>query len=389
MTRQEKKILLVGNYSLDGSESMNRYVALLQRALSGRGYAVRVVTPPQIVGRLGRQGSGLGKWLGYVDKFLFFPWQLLARARTADIVHICDQGSASYTRLFRNRPTVLTCHDMFAIRAGLETIPEHSLKLPGKVFQAANRRGLELADSVICISDHTRDEVLEFTKCDPEAVRAAYLPLNYPYSPAPSEEIERTVRQAGLDPSERYFFHVGGNFPYKNRPGVVRIFSELRKLEDYRSARLIMAGARWSPELRQVVVSLELDSVVVEVETPSNEDLRALYSGALALIFPSLYEGFGWPLVEAQACGCPVATSNRPPMSDLVRESGVLFDPLDHAGAATRIAEGLADRAGLRRRGMANVARFSPETMLSEVQAAYTQAETRKRARTSGSGIRG
>ncbi len=379
MSRQKKKILLVGNYAADRSESMNRYAEMLERVLAERGYAVRLITPPRIFGKLIRDGAGPAKWLGYLDKYLAFPRRLMKDAAWADIVHISDQGNASYARLLRRHVTVITCHDMFAIRAGLGTIPDHSLKYTGRVLQESNRKGLETADAVVCVSDYTKEELLRFTTCDPARVRVAHNPLNYPYAPAARKEINSTLAHLGADPEEPYFLHVGGNFAYKNRAGVARIFSELRKIAPYRDAKLLMAGARWSPELRESIARLKLDDAMLEVETPSNEQLRALYSGALALIFPSFYEGFGWPLVEAQACGCPVATSSRRPMSDIVGDSGILFDPLDERGAALRIAGGLADRRGMSKRGLDNVARFSPAAMFAELEATYELAGARRR----------
>ncbi|HXG69778.1 MAG TPA: glycosyltransferase, partial [Gemmatimonadaceae bacterium] len=300
--------MLVGNYAADRSESMNRYAEMLERVLTDSGHAVRLVIPPRVFGKLTKDATSPAKWLGYLDKYLIFPRRLNKDAAWADIVHITDQGNGSYARLLRRHVTVITCHDMFAIRAGLGTVPDHSLKYTGRVLQASNRKGLEAADAVICVSDYTKEELLRFTACDPARVRVAYNPLNYPYTPATRGEIDATLVHVGADPHDQYFLHVGGNYPYKNRPGVVRIFSELRRTAPYRDAKLVMAGARWPTELRETVAMLGLTELVLEVETPTNEALRALYSGALALIFPSFYEGFGWPLVEAQACGCPVAT---------------------------------------------------------------------------------
>src|SRR5207302_6886255 len=104
---------------------------------------------------------------------------------------------------------------------------------------------------------------------------------------------------------------------------------------------------------------------VMEVASPTDDDLRALYSGATALLFPSLYEGFGWPIAEAQSCGCAVITSSRPPMTEVAGGAALLIDPMDEAGAAATIAESLPNLSRLREPGLANAKRFDPEVVFT------------------------
>src|SRR6185437_13088426 len=102
---------------------------------------------------------------------------------------------------------------------------------------------------------------------------------------------------------------------------------------------------------------------VVECVDLSDVELRALYTGALALLFPSLEEGFGWPILEAQACGCPVITSDRSPMMDIAGNAAIFIDPKNAAGAAAAIASRMGDLNALREAGLANVHAYSPEKM--------------------------
>ena len=103
---------------------------------------------------------------------------------------------------------------------------------------------------------------------------------------------------------------MGGNQWYKNRLGVLRIFSILTKLPVGGSLKLLMVGKPWTLEMRRFVLEHGLSDATLELTGVAEEDLRALYSMASVMIFPSFQEGFGWPIIEAQACGCPVATSN-------------------------------------------------------------------------------
>jgi len=115
---------------------------------------------------------------------------------------------------------------------------------------------------------------------------------------------------------------------------------------------------------------------IIALTGTSNEELETLYSNALALIFPSLEEGFGWPIAEAQACGCPVATTNRPPMTEVAGGTVIFFDPDDPVGAAQAIAAGLRQREQLSEEGLKNVARFDEEKIVEEYRSLYASILT-------------
>jgi glycosyltransferase involved in cell wall biosynthesis len=168
-----------------------------------------------------------------------------------------------------------------------------------------------------------------------------------------------------------FFLHVGGNQWYKNRPGVLRLFAGLIERPAFRAHRLVMAGKPWTDEMRALCAELELDGRVDERVEVSNEQLRALYTRAEALLFPSLSEGFGWPIAEAQACGCPVVTTNRPPMTEVGGEAAIYIDPADPTGAAGVIGSALTERERWRMAGLENAARFSTSAMVAGYVACY------------------
>lgn len=122
-----------------------------------------------------------------------------------------------------------------------------------------------------------------------------------------------------------------------------------------------MAGTALWPEMHDYITAHKLQSNVIEIVNPSNEDLRTLYSGAAALLFPSLYEGFGWPLIEAQSCGCPVITSNRPPMNEVAGDAALYIDPAEEMTAADLIAANFDQLPLLRPSGLRNAERFHPD----------------------------
>jgi glycosyltransferase involved in cell wall biosynthesis len=181
----------------------------------------------------------------------------------------------------------------------------------------------------------------------------------------------RAVREAcGIGVEGEYLLHVGKDNWYKNRPGVLRIVKELRKFARFSNVKLVMAGAALPDALRAEASEM---GGVVECTGPSDARLRALYSGALALLFPSLEEGFGWPIVEAQACGCPVITSARAPMDEVAGRAAILIDPEDAAAAAAMIAARMDEAEGLVAAGYENIRRYSVEAAMNRYCELYRE----------------
>jgi glycosyltransferase involved in cell wall biosynthesis len=120
-----------------------------------------------------------------------------------------------------------------------------------------------------------------------------------------------------------------------------------------------MAGKAWTPEMRRLVRERHIEASVHELAGVGEEDLRALYSRATLLLFPSLAEGFGWPVIEAQACGCPVVTSDRAPMTEVGGDAARYIDPEDSESAVAGVIDVLKSPNKYRELGLRNAARFS------------------------------
>ena len=350
------KVLLVANYLHDRQESMLRFAAALAEGLRAAGVAVQLVRPEPFFGRLKPRGTGLGKWLGYLDKFLLFPPRLRRLASAVDLVHICDHSNSMYVQHVAARPHLVTCNDMLAIRSAQGEFPQNPTGWSGKILQRWILAGLRRARRLTCISQATRRDVLRLTGHRPEVVSVTYMGQNFPYAPA--------ARPSA--PAEPYILHVGGGQWYKNRPGVLAIHAALRARLGSRTPRLLLVGP---------------PCAAPGVETHSDVDnatLATLYSGAELLLFPSLEEGFGWPIIEAQACGCRVVTTAKDPMTEVGGHAAYyLADPHDaEAGAALVekvLAQDEAARAEVVRAGIENAARFSTERMVREYLAIYRE----------------
>ena len=362
------RILLIGNYALDKQESMLRFAALMQRELTARGHTVTLLQPQAV---LAGSTTGIGKWLGYLDKLVLFPFAIKQALKDFDIVHICDHSNAVYAKYLSNTPNVVTCHDVLAIRSALGEVPENTVSATGRKLQRMILNGLRLAQYVVCVSSISREEMLRVTGRHRESSEVVHNSLSYPYSPMPPEQALERLDALGYDARLPFFLHVGGASWYKNRFGLLQIFNRLQQTLAPEPARLLLIGGALEPELRAYISQSGLEGKVTLLQGLSNEDLRAVYSLAEALIFPSIQEGFGWPVLEAQACGCPVFATGREPMTEIGGDAAIYFDPADTAAAAAIIAESLPHRADIRRKGLANLSRFTVRQMVDGYLHAY------------------
>ena len=380
------KILLIGNLVEDRQESMQRFTALLHAGLSDRGHTVTVLAPTLRLARFGpayRYG-GLPKYLGYFDKFVLFPRKLRRFIRTTppDVVHIIDHANAVYASAVRGVPVLATCHDLLQVRAALGEVSQQAVGWVGRKYQAWVRASLARLQLIACVSSRTRVDVLRLTGLPPARVRHIPNALNYPYQPVPAAAARSVLQALALRQhvaprkldvyNGGYVLHVGGSQWYKNRPGLLAIYAGLRGLLTP-VPLLVMVGSplpatrpdRSSPEG-------EYEGVVL-LHGVTNPELEALYNLAKALIFPSWEEGFGWPIAEAQACGCPVFATNRAPMTEVGGQSSVYFDPENSADAAAVIAAAWPGREARRALALTEAQRWQPALMLEAYEKLYHQ----------------
>lgn len=367
-------VLLIGNYSLDRQQSMLRFNQMMLQGLRAAGVEAELIAPQPFFGKFSGLGPFLSKWLAYVDKFILFPFQLRKKLATRPaLVHICDHSNATYARSAREFPLVITCHDMLAVRGGLGEQTDSPASRTGRVLQRWILRGLGYADVLPCISSATANDVrrLVVRQNGRPHVTVVELGPNYPYQRLPPEIVEeRLSRVAGLNPGGRWILHVGSNLRRKNREGVLRIFAKCATALD---AQLIFAGDKLTANLRAQARDLQVENRVVEVGTTSDELLEALYNRAFALLYPSRFEGFGWPIIEAQACGCPVVCSSIPPMGDVAGAGALRHHPDDEEGFAADLLR-LADpdeRARWSFKALENAKRFSFTDMISHYRELY------------------
>ena len=329
------RICYIANYPPDRQESMNRFANWLEQIMKEKGLQTEILRPKAIAIRLVGGKTPLAKWLGYLDKFVIFPcylkWHGWREKNRDGVYHVVDHSNAQYSNYLPTDRTLLTCHDVLAIRGGLGD-PEAYCKATstGKILQRWILRHLQKCPHIVFVSEATHDDYLELPlegKRNVSQLRdVIYNGLNHPFSKIQEQEAISILEKNNISPKRPFFFHIGSSLPRKNRDGILRAFRMF--LEDHPEYQMVFAGAPFS-EIEQKVIdtqSLKGDNIL-NVGRITHEALNALYSLAAGFIFPSFSEGFGWPVIEAQSCGCPVVYGNRTSLPEIAGEGGIACNP--------------------------------------------------------------
>ena len=342
--------------------------------LSAAGIQAEIIRPQPFFGRLRFAGAFVAKWLAYVDKFVFFRHALARKLRERPaLVHVCDHSNAMYSKSVRELPVVVTCHDLLAVRGALGEATDCPASATGRILQRWIVDGLESANAVACVSQATlRDaERLVGRRDGKPALELITLGFSYPYRVlSPAEMHNRLAKISSFKPETPFLLHVGSNLRRKNREGVLRIFA---RCKDEWNGSLVFAGDPLSDSLRSLGRELAVADRIVEIPNADSETLEALYNGAVALLFPSTSEGFGWPIAEAHACACPVLCVDREPMVAVAGEAALAHPVEDEAGFAADLLRltNPDERARWSAKALENAKRFSTARMISEYIALY------------------
>jgi len=366
----------LGNYRADRQVSMKRFADLMVDSLSERGITAEALRPEAHLGRLATQKGEVAKWLGYVDKFILFPRRLrkfIARMppqeRNETVFHVCDHSNSPYVAQLTGVAHLVTCHDLMAVKLALGTLEGPPVRWTGRRLQAMIRRGLERAANIVCDSDNTRRDLN--TSCEVRCANIATirLQLNYPYGPLDGETARHRIGALVPDDGRPMLLHVGNNSWYKNRDGILRICRRLKERSGRPMPRLVIVGAPMTAAQRQYLAGNDLEHDVFWLAECSTLELEGLYNMASVFLFPSKYEGFGWPPIEAQACGCPVVASYGGALAEVLEDSALTADWSDEQGLSEQVRRILSEKAlagDLRAAGFKNVVRFRAPKMIDD-----------------------
>jgi glycosyltransferase involved in cell wall biosynthesis len=257
--------------------------------------------------------------------------------------------------------TVITCHDLMGL-----IFPER-ISLNGKIhFWLTTHYFIPAADAILSVSDETKRNILKHCRVKPEKITVTHLGYDQNvFHPADERKVEEIRKKYSLDTP--YFINTSSLLWYrKNLVRLIEAFDILRKREPERPVKLVITGKRGEAyeEIVALIAKLGLEKEVMLTGYIPLEDMPVLVAGAEALVFPSLDEGFGLPLVEAMACGCPVISSNVSAIPEVLGGAGILVDPVDTQGimeAMRRLLLEPTERERLRNLGLERAKEFSWE----------------------------
>ena len=368
-------ITLLANYEPDAQWSMLNFDRFLAEQLRGKGVRVEVLRPPP------RLGARAGKWIRYVDKYVFFQPALRRAAKAASasrsLLHICDHSNALYLHTAGARRNVVTCHDLIAVRIAHGEFPGIGTAWSGKILQRLILTGLAKSHFVVCDSHSTQRDLVRFLPKLAGRSNVVHLSLDPRWHPVAREEARAMA--APLDDARPIVFHLGANCWYKNWEGILRTFARVieRARPDQPRPLLVLGSGILSEENRAFVREHRLENDVVNPGRLTEAQILGLYNIASVFFFPSRFEGFGWPLLEAQACRCPVVCSKEGSLGEIVEDSALTAHPDDEKALATHLDALLHDpklREETIQRGLQNSARFTHARTLDGYLAAYATA---------------
>jgi glycosyltransferase involved in cell wall biosynthesis len=353
-----------------------RYARSLCQALAKAGIAYSLANPtyPWPI----QLGHKLLAPFGFDVRTFFTTYPLAASLDGSALKHLTAQQMATLL-WFRPglHPVVVTVHDIvpFLVRSDREQSTfRHPLDV---LFDRLAMSGLKRADALICVSHFTKETVVQELGCSPEKVFVVHEGVAHDvFRPCsvPDAFCERYL----VDRRCRYILYVGSENPRKNLPRLVRAFGSVH--EELPEARLIKIGSpEYLPQaehLRRQVQRMGLADFVLFYEHVPDDDLALFYNLADLFVFPSLYEGFGLPPLEAMACGTPVVCSNAASLPEVAGDAAIMVDPHDGYSLAQAMLRVLTDadlRQKMRHKGLARARMFTWERTARETLAVYRE----------------
>lgn len=204
------------------------------------------------------------------------------------------------------------------------------------------------ADAIICDSNATRDDVIKLLKLDPQKLHTVYLAAGSEFSPIPNRQVQQIQQKYKLN---KYILSVGTQEPRKNLKNTIKAFEILNE-PDY---TLVIAGKFGWGEKAKPQANIKVLGFVPQ------SDLPALFAGAQCFVYPSLYEGFGLPVLEAMSCGCPVVTSDKGSLKEIAENAAILVNPQKPQSIAAAIKTAISSSEQLTKLGFKQAQKFSWE----------------------------
>jgi glycosyltransferase involved in cell wall biosynthesis len=301
------------------SQSMPLFTRFLLEGMKSRGHEVEIWTAAPRLSNLWKYRK-VRKWLGYFDQYILFPYQVKKRIENVAVDTLfvfTDQALGAWVPLVANKPHVIHCHDFLAQYSAIRRVNENPVSWTGRKYQLYIRNGYMAGENFISVSKKTESDLHYFLGKKPKVSEVVYNGMNKNFTCSCSNETRILLgKEFKIDLSKGYLLHIGGNQWYKNRIGVIEIYNAWRSIA-VNSLPLLLVGELPSAHLLEKRNQSEYRDDIYFLSAIKDEWIVKFYARASLFIFPSLAEGFGWPIAEAMAAGCPVITTNEAPMTEV------------------------------------------------------------------------
>ena len=343
--RLSPRVLLIGNVKEDGSRSMHLYFDFLKKTLSSENIDFLSLSSGMIPPR--------------IFKNFIYPLRI---PRGYDVYHILDHSYGHLVNFLPKNKTVITCHDLIPLK--FPSIMSWRARILFDYYLA----GMKKAKVIIAVSNSTRQDIKKMLNPKGKIKVVPTLSVEKREFSESRREIKKSL---GLE-NKKVLMSVG-NFFYKNTILILKAVKDLKGRYD--NLLLVKIGG-FSKEEEDFISENNLKDNVLVKKNISNEELNRYYNASDMLVFPSLYEGFGIPPLEAMACGTPVITSNVASLPEVVGDAAVKINPHsveELKKAIIKIIENKKFRDSLVKKGFQNIKRFSIKEHAEKLEEIYKE----------------
>lgn len=380
------KIIFFAHPAHSNFRSMGYFTEMLATGMHDRGHEVDIWVPEQVLSKLTGH-SMLKKWLGYFDQYVIFPIvarQNISKRDRRTLYVFTDLALGPWVPMVTNKAHVIHCHDFLALQSAMGEIVENQTGWTGKVYQSFIRKGYQKGKHFISVSKETNNRLTRYLEKSAFTQQIVYNGLKPEFRFVDQETGRRYIQQTTrISILNGYIVHVGGNQWYKNRIGVVEIYKAFREISQSKIP-LLLIGEEPSEDLLKVIQNTPFAADIHILTDKDDQFIRNAYAGASALLFPSLAEGFGWPIAEAMACGTLVITTNQAPMTEvggnaafyIERKSAKIDQVVNWTKSSAIVVQMVISltneaRSEAVRESRRNAARFNLDKCLDEIEAIY------------------
>jgi glycosyltransferase involved in cell wall biosynthesis len=292
----------------------------------------------------------------WAARYYFYPWRVKREAKRVDLVHVLDHSYAHMIETAGRRPVVVTVHDLMPVVV-LRSPQDGWREGVRNRFLKQALKALRQADSYIVGTDWLKKELATWLGND-KNIHVVPFGVDRAFFGESTVARERGRRDWRIPEEAFVVLHVGSTVDRKNVPLVIQTVARLRQQTE---AYLLQVGGRFTAEQEQLIDRLDMRSAVRSIASADETALRRAYRTADVLLFPSLYEGFGFPVLEAFASGLPVVTSGAGGLKEVSGGAAVVIegrDPADYVHALEKLDD-LDEREELIQRGWARARQFT------------------------------